>query len=204
MPVSTSSEISSGASAWLKEARGRWINPLLRPEGVFLEFGARDPWNLRSAHSVQKIACAPRCDGVALARDEVRVVETIENCEPDVADLAMCDQVLEYLLDPLGTVEELKRVIKPGGHILVQVLYDPDFRTPRFDREVEHYFSWNVQTMGNLLVDCGYEFVSGSVIRLPVESEVLRKNSGFRRAALTSKLWRPVRLVRVVARRPGA
>ena len=72
-----------------------------------------------------------------------------------------------------------------------------------------HFYSWNVQTLANLLIDSGYEFQSGKVARCPDEEVTLRwaqklnlGESGFRIAAAACHLFKPDFEVRVAVKRP--
>jgi SAM-dependent methyltransferase len=61
---------------------------------------------------------------LARARDAGQVIEgsvTEMPFEPDSFDLAVCLDVIEHLEDDLGALRELRRVVAPGGSLLVTV-----------------------------------------------------------------------------------
>jgi SAM-dependent methyltransferase len=190
---------------WIEQHRRRLFGKWLKPGETVLEFGARDIWNLRALEAAEKYVCAPRAEKALFEKEGIKLFDTSTALPDACVDLVICDAVLEYLQQPINEILELKRALRPNGVMVVHVLYDPDFRRPRFDRPVEHYFSWNVQTLGNLLVDCGLEFVEGSVRRMPHENEVTRlgKRFGFPLAEVYSKLGHPHRQVCVAARQPS-
>jgi SAM-dependent methyltransferase len=189
---------------WIKKCRRNLFGNWLKPEQTVVEFGPRDPWNLRALAADSKYTCAPRAAKALFDTDGIKVFDTSASLPDAFTDLVICDGILEYLPEPLNEILELKRSLRPGGFIAVHALYDPDFRRPRFDRVVEHYFSWNVQTLGNLLVDCGFDFVEGCVRRLPRENDVIRlsRRLGFGIAEKYAKLFHPHHQVCVVARQP--
>ena len=57
--------------------------------------------------------------------DAVAVVQQLEN---DTYDLILCLDVLEHLLDPWGMVDQLSRLLKPGGLLIVSL---PNLRTAK-------------------------------------------------------------------------
>jgi SAM-dependent methyltransferase len=185
---------------WLLAHRRGIFLPWVKPEAVVVEFGPRDPWNLRAISSLEKHACSPRMDGRLLENEHIQVAEKPADLKEAFADFVFCYNALEYQLEPRGLIMALKRALRPGGIISIHALYDPDFRKPRFDRVVEHYFSWNVQTLGNLLVDCGFTFLQGGVYRYPREERIVLKTSGLKFAAFISKIADPFEQVHVLAR----
>ena len=71
-----------------------------------------------SAAMIDQARNAPGGDGV-----DYRVVGTIERLdEPDGSlDGVLCSSVLEYVDDPLATVREFHRVLRPGGRLVLTV-----------------------------------------------------------------------------------
>jgi hypothetical protein len=147
---------------------------------------------------------------LAAAKSFASGIESIaEWSQLSAIDVAICDHVLEYTVDPIEPLTALKKILKPGGKLIVCTLYDPAFRRPRLKGPVDHYYSWNVQTLGNLLINCGFEFRSGNVLRVP-NAQFARRcverwrlgETGFRFVARFSQWFCPDLEVRLVARRP--
>src|SRR5687768_10690036 len=159
---------------WLTQHRSRQFRSWIKSEQTVLEFGARDLFNLKSIAAATKCVCSPRAARTSFESEGIQVYENAANLRLSFADVIICDEILEYLPEPINTLLGLKAALKPGGLMIVHALYDPDFRKPRFDRTVDHYYSWNVQTLGNLLIDCGFNFIRGEVKRLPEENKVIR------------------------------
>jgi len=184
---------STECGSWLSHLRAQRIQPFLHPTDKLLEFGARNDLNLAELKAAAKLSIKPG--------DEMPSLSDI--------DLALCDHVLEYLTDPVEVLIKLKQALKSGGTLLIFALYDKGFRHSNRTRPVEHFYSWNLQTLGNLVIDCGYEFQSGAVTRRPDEEFAVRctekwrlGETGFRAAAAISRLFLPEFEVRVVAKRP--
>jgi hypothetical protein len=140
---------------------------------------------------------------VALADRDVLVATAAGDLPDRFADLAICRNVLEYQLEPRNILVQLQRSLKTGGIISVHALYDPDFRRPRLKSTGSHYFSWNVQTLANLLTDAGFAFLEGSVRAYPREAAVISGHRNYRFAAVMSKLFDPIRQVQVIAKKGG-
>jgi SAM-dependent methyltransferase len=196
-----SDSLHPDAEQWLQSHRRRIFAPWVRPADVLLEFGPRDAWNLRAIAASRKYACWPRVDRALLEKENISILGSAPEIPDALADVVICYNVLEYQLEPREIILDLKRALKPNGTISIHALYDPDFRRPRLDRVAEHYFSWNVQTLGNLLIDSGFTFVRGGVYRYPREESVLQKRGGHKWAALASKIFDPFEQVHVVARK---
>jgi SAM-dependent methyltransferase len=181
----------------LLRVRAETLQPLVPSAGKVLEYHPRHELNLAAIRAGTKIALT---GGKAPFLPED--VQSSSSIDPYAdLDLIICDHVLEYMADPVTPLEGLKIALKPGGKLLVRALYDPAFRAAKSGSWATHFYSWNVQTLGNLLVDCGYEFHSGAVERCFNEKVVTRwaPKIGLPAAAFLARLFAKERQVRVVA-----
>ncbi|MEW8062525.1 MAG: hypothetical protein AB2797_05370, partial [Candidatus Thiodiazotropha sp.] len=62
---------------------------------------------------------------------------------------------------------EIRRLLKKDGRLLLFVPYEKEKRYRKYDPQEpnHHLYAWNVQTLGNLVDDCGFEITSGAVRR---------------------------------------
>jgi SAM-dependent methyltransferase len=171
----------------IAKLRAEGIQPFVRETDTVLEYGARDDLNLAELKAARKLSAPVNADLTSFK---------------DI-DVVLCCQVLEYLEEPREIVSGLKEILKPGGTLLVFALYDKAFRHPNVLEQAKHFYSWNVQTLGNLMVDCGYEFVSGEIKRWPKEEGFLRwaPRIGYLLAQFGCRLFGPEFEVRVAAKR---
>jgi SAM-dependent methyltransferase len=74
-------------------------------------------------------------------------------------DVLICHHVLEHVPDPLAVLQGFHRMLRPGGRLLLAVPFEKERRYRRFDpgEPNHHLYSWNVQTLGNLLTVAGWE-----------------------------------------------
>jgi SAM-dependent methyltransferase len=173
---------------WIAKLRADGIQPFVRATDTVLDYGAGDDLNLVELTAARKVSAPLNADLTAF-RD---------------VDVVLCHNVLEYLEEPRELVSQFKEVLKPGGTLLVFALYDKAFRCPNLSEQAKHFYSWNVQTLGNLLVDCGYEFLSGEIKRCPSEEAFLRwvPKVGYSLAQFGCVLFTPEFKVRVAGKRP--
>ena len=85
---------------------------------------------------------------------------------PDAtADVVICHHALEHLSSPSEALAQMRRILKPDGLLLLFVPYEKERRYRQFDSTEpnHHLFSWNVQTLGNLVETCGFNFVEGGL-----------------------------------------
>jgi SAM-dependent methyltransferase len=99
----------------------------------------------------------PPARRVAEARG-IRVVATTRELEDAIADVVISNHALEHTLAPLDELRELRRVLKPGGRLVLWLPLD-DWRTQREpDEDVNHHlYTWTPLLLHNLLEEAGFE-----------------------------------------------
>jgi ubiquinone/menaquinone biosynthesis C-methylase UbiE len=80
-------------------------------------------------------------------------------------DLLWCSEVIEHLLDPAFTIQEFKRVLKPGGKLLMTTP-NQDFWVFRLIKKLgistatisneDHTFFFSYSDMKDLIGDCEF------------------------------------------------
>ena len=130
-----------------------------------------------------RVCCLAKPNSVAHdMSSSVRIVEVDLNCsQPDMTDrfaYAVCGDVLEHLVDPLGFLIWLRRHLEPNGKLVASLPNSAHFfvrlnvllgRFPQherglFDRTHLHFFAW--RNWAALLDDAGFtvESVNPTVI----------------------------------------
>jgi len=72
----------------------------------------------------------------------------------DVFSHAICSEVLEHIRDDRAAIQELARVIKPKGHLVITFPHRK-FYFSIDDRFVKHYRRYEISEMENKLRECG-------------------------------------------------
>ncbi len=90
-------------------------------------------------------------------------------------DSVMCTEVLEHLPDPIRAIEEMARVTKPGGHMLITAPFaslthfSPYHFASGFNR---YFYEHHLGRLGFEIVECTpngnfFEFVAQEIRRIP-------------------------------------
>ncbi len=101
-------------------------------------------------------------------RAQIRVAASLRDAGYAEAsfDLIIVWHVFEHLADPRGTVEEMHRILKPGGRLVIAV---PNFASPQarwtgaawFHLDLpRHIFQFPLGALRNLLAESGFVVVS--------------------------------------------
>ena len=152
---------------WVAASRAKKISAYVKPADSVFEYGVGWGWNLAALDCARKIGF-----DIADAVREKVVGHGIEFIEPEKlpegsVDVVICHHTLEHIPDPIAALNEMRRILKPRGKLLLFVPFERESRYTRFDRNEpnHHLYSWNVQTLGNLVEECGYKVAEGEVAR---------------------------------------
>lgn len=158
--------IPAQALPWICELRAKKFQPHVSPDDVVFEFGVGYGWNLAQLKCRRKIGC----DISPLLETEARklgmeFVYKPEKIADATADVVICHHALEHLSSPTEALAQMRRILKPNGLLLLFVPYEKERRYHKFnaDEPNHHLYSWNVQTLGNLVETCGLNFVEGGL-----------------------------------------
>lgn len=94
----------------------------------------------------------------------------VSDCNPipiesEKTDITICTEVLEHVPDPVALVDELIRITRPGGKLLISV---PDARSERlvettapagYFKEPNHIRTFDVEEFRGLIADSGLEIL---------------------------------------------
>jgi SAM-dependent methyltransferase len=201
--------IPDAAFPWVARLRARKIAPHVRPESTVVEFGVGHGWNLAALQCRERIGFDVGAQVAPIVRKQgIVFVERAEDLRSGSADVLVCHHVLEHVPSPADTLADLRRILAPGGRLLLFVPYEFERRYRRYvaDEPNHHLFSWTPQTLGNLVWDCGFAPSSVGIgeygydrVAAVWAGRLRLGEPGFhalRRLALT---LRPVREVRIVA-----
>lgn len=198
------------AVPWIARLRAEKIQPWVKEGDVVFEYGVGGGWNLFALKCARKMGF----DISEHAADQVRgtTIEfftSTQSVPAETADILLCHHTLEHLLDPAHVLAEMRRLLKRGGKLLVFVPFEKERRYRHFDAAEpnHHFFSWNAQTLGNLVIECGFQIQQAGVGQFGYDRFAANLASksrlgevGFRSLRTFLHLIRPLHEVRVVAR----
>lgn len=204
--------IPEAAYRWLANLRAAKFAGLVQPDDVVFEFGVGAGWNLAA------LTCARRLGhdiaeflAVNLSRHGIEYVADTALLGDAAMDVAICHHALEHVLEPAKVLAELRRLLRPGGRLLVAVPFEKERRYRRF-RPAEpnhHLYSWNPQTLGNLIGETGFELRQTQLARFGYERfaaswahQLRMGETGFRLLHALAHLLQPGHEVRAVAVKP--
>jgi SAM-dependent methyltransferase len=152
--------IPDRAYPWIARMRAAKFAAHVREDDVVLEYGVGAGWNLallscrqRLGHDVAPFLAA------ALASHGIEFVTDTGAVGSGTIDVVICHHTLEHTLEPSTVLEEIRRMLRPGGSLWLSVPYEKEriYRRFRSDEPNHHLYSWNVQTLGNLVEELGFD-----------------------------------------------
>jgi SAM-dependent methyltransferase len=205
--------IPDRAYPWVARLRATKFARHVHAADAVLEYGVGAGWNLaflncrkRLGHDVAPFLAS------TLESHGIEFVPDTGTVEAETIDVVICHHTLEHTRAPAMALTELRRLLRPQGTLWLSVPYEKERRYRRFrpDEPNHHLYSWNVQTLGNLVEELGFELVEASLGRFGYDRfaavQACRLGLGERgyrliRGAL--HLARPGWEVRVLARKPA-
>jgi SAM-dependent methyltransferase len=156
------------ARPWLARLRAAKIQPYVRSTDVVLEYGVGAGWNLAQLAAARRIGFdVADFLGADLESQGIEFVTDVARLDPALAGVVVCHHALEHILSPAAALADMRRLLQPGGRLLLWVPFEDERRHRRFERgeKNHHLYSWNVQTLGNLVEACGFRVIEAGLAR---------------------------------------
>jgi SAM-dependent methyltransferase len=95
----------------------------------------------------------------------LEVVGSLAELDAGSADVAISNHALEHALSPLDELRGLRRVLRPGGKLVLWLPID-DWRSQRVARPDpnHHLYTWTPLLLSNLLAEAGFEVAECRVV----------------------------------------
>jgi SAM-dependent methyltransferase len=201
--------IHPAALPWVQRARAEKFQSYIQSSDRVFEFGAGAGWNLA------KLTCSAKFawDVSEFLKPDLQKLG-IQFLSPDAIadgsiDAVICHHVLEHLLNPVEALTIFQRILKPGGRLWISVPFEIERRYRYFNpaEPNHHLYSWNAQTLGNLVLESGFKIDSIEVkpfgydrFAANMAVKLHLGESGFRAIRSLAHLLRPLREVQIRAR----
>jgi len=202
------------AIPWVAALRARKFAALIGAQDVVLEYGVGAGWNLAALRCGRKLGFdvteflepSLRAQGIEFVADTQALPDAL-------ADVVLCHHTLEHLLHPPNALAEMRRLLKPAGRLLLYVPFERERRYEHFDAAEpnHHLYSWNVQTLGNLVEEAGFKVSQAGIGEFGYDrfaatwaARLRLGESGFRCLRRMVHLIRPAFEVRLIAIKPAA
>ena len=206
--------IPDSALAWVARLRAGKFSPFVRPGDVVLEYGVGLGWNLAALKCRRKIGFdvadflepSVRALGIEYAAETRSIAD-------GTMDVVLCHHTLEHLLDPASALGEMRRLLAPGGKLLLFVPLERERKYSRFfsGEPNHHLYSWNTQTLGNLAQEVGFAIAEAGTGEFgysrfaAVWATKLRLGEkGFRGLRRLLHMIKPAWEVRIIAVKPSS
>jgi SAM-dependent methyltransferase len=200
------------AIPWVSRSRAEKIQPNVRPTEVVFEFGAGYGWNLAALTCARKIAFEIAESTHSSLREQGIELCTSPASLPDGSiDVVICHHTLEHLREPSRALGDMHRLLKPGAKLLAFVPYEKEARYRRYNQAEpnHHLYSWNVQTLGNLVQDCGFELLESRLGKFRFDRFAAQRavqtrtgEAGFKLIRAIGLLIQPEFEVIIIAKKP--
>lgn len=197
------------AIPWVSRLRSEKLRAHVRPDDVVLEYGVGSGWNLASLECKSRLGF-DLSDFLAadLAKLGISFIPAPRSVADQSIDVAICHHTLEHVLNPSEVLAEMRRMLRMNGKLLLFVPFEKERRYRHFHRREpnHHLYSWNVQSLANLTVDCGFEVAQAEVGEFGYDrfaavwaDKLHLGETGFRLCRKAIHFIKPGREVRIIA-----
>lgn len=155
--------LDPGVLDWVVRARAARFQPQIKPTEAVLELGVGAGWNLRGLQCRRRVGVDVECFlAPGWEAMGIEFSHGTQEFADGTFDVILCHHALEHVDNPAETLVALRRVLRRGGRLLLAVPYEFERRYRVFNptEPNHHLFSWNVQSMGNLLTVSGWNMES--------------------------------------------
>lgn len=199
------------AIAWVARLRAEKIQSHVQPTDTVFEYGAGTGWNLLHLRCARRLAF-DISEHAGSDDPAIEWTRDLHSIPPASMDVLLCHHALEHLLHPAEALDTMRQLLRPGGRLLLFVPYEKERRYRRFNpaEPNHHLYSWNAQTLGNLVTEAAFELDSARIgefgydrFAAALATQWKIGEAGFRLIRRLAHTLKPASEVRVGSRRPA-
>jgi len=157
--------VPNSAYPWVARLRATKINPHMTEDDTVLEYGVRFGWNIALVKAKRRIGFDHFEFAPVVREHGIEFIQDLTTIPDDTIDVVVCHHQLEHTLTPVKVLDEIRRILRPKGKLLLFVPYEKGKRTRGYDPNdsLHRLYSWNVQTLGNLVETNGFKVIGGKI-----------------------------------------
>jgi SAM-dependent methyltransferase len=179
--------------------------PHVTPTDTVVDFGCGAGHMVARLNAARRVGIEPNPYARAEAAEQgIEVVASAREVEAGVADVVLSHHALEHALAPWAELVELRRILKPGGRLVLWLPLD-DWRRSWQRRatgpdENHHLYTWTPRLLWNLLAEAGYDVIEVRVVAhaWPPSRELLWRALPERAFHAIARAWSVLRRERQV------
>ena len=151
---------------FLQARRASHFQPHIKPDDTVLDFGCGTGGVLEHIKCGRKLGIEVNAPSVQEAIEKnIEVHADFSAIEDKSVDVVISNHALEHVMNPAEHIQQMFRVLKPGGQaVLVVPAESPAslrFFKWRQDDVDQHIYSWTPLSFGNLISQCGFTVENG-------------------------------------------
>lgn len=160
--------IPDSAYPWVAKLRTKKIISYVSENDTVLEYGVGFGWNIALVECRRKIGFdSSKSFEPVVRKNGIEFIQDIATLSDETIDVVICHHELEHATVPVNVLKEILRLLRPEGKLLLFVPFEKGKKTRRYDPNdpYHRFYSWNVQTLGNLVEANGFKLVEGKIGR---------------------------------------
>lgn len=203
--------VPDSAYPWIAKLRAEKIQPHISETDTVFEYGVGTGWNLAELKCKRRLGFDLSGHLEPVVRSHgIEFVKDIGDIADESMDVVVCHHVLEHTGNPPEILEQTRRILRPDGKLLLFVPFEKERRYRHYNpKEPNHHlYSWNVQTLGNLVRDIGFDIIRGEVREFGYDRfasvwavRLGREQTGFRLIRRAIHLIKPASEVFIIAKK---
>jgi len=142
----------------------------IKPTDTVVDFGCGSGLLLKFLDAATKLGIEINPAARSYAdRHGINTVSSVNEITDEFADVVISNHALEHTIRPLDELEDIRRILKPDGRLVIYLPFDDWRMHRRFHIDVDepnhHLYTWSPLLLRNLLIEAGYTVHDSRLVR---------------------------------------